>query len=144
MAEWPVAGWQGGARNEPYLAVDSAGNVYATDPGGARVLKFAPSGEVLAVGRGARGGSRGSSSCPWASPSRGRRGCPIYVADSGNAPHPVAVLPQAEPATAPEDGESRRPCAPRRRARPRTRLMIQALWWWLVVQVVALCALPLA
>ena len=49
VAEWPLAGWQGGTRNEPYLALDSAGNVLVTDPPGSRIVKFSPTGEPLAV-----------------------------------------------------------------------------------------------
>jgi DNA-binding beta-propeller fold protein YncE len=32
--------------NEPFLAVDGAGNVYATAPSGRTVLKFGPDGQV--------------------------------------------------------------------------------------------------
>ncbi|MGI8423287.1 MAG: flippase activity-associated protein Agl23 [Chloroflexota bacterium] len=49
VAEWPVAGWQGGTRNEPYLAVDNDGNVLTTDPPSGRIVKFGPTGDVLAV-----------------------------------------------------------------------------------------------
>jgi uncharacterized protein (TIGR03663 family) len=49
LAQWPVAGWEGGSvLNKPYLAADADG-VYATDPEQHRVLRFSPTGGVLAV-----------------------------------------------------------------------------------------------
>ena len=52
VAEWPVGGWQTSARTEPYIALDAQGNVYITDPPNARIVKFSPDGEVLAVAGG--------------------------------------------------------------------------------------------
>jgi uncharacterized protein (TIGR03663 family) len=51
VAQWPVPGlnWESGSYMEPFLAVDSAGNVYATAPTGAAVLKFSPAGQLLAT-----------------------------------------------------------------------------------------------
>jgi sugar lactone lactonase YvrE len=48
-AQWPIPGtnWESGAYLEPFLAVDAAGNVYATAPTGAAVLKFSPQGQLL-------------------------------------------------------------------------------------------------
>jgi sugar lactone lactonase YvrE len=99
VASWPVAGWQGGARNEPYVAVDGAGNVYATDPGGARILKFAPGGEVQAV-TGTLGRQPGQFELPLGiavlDTADGPGGGPtIFVADSGNARLQSLALPQA-------------------------------------------------
>ena len=46
--QWPIDGWEGDStENKPYLAVDSAGNVYATDPENYRVLIFSPTGQYL-------------------------------------------------------------------------------------------------
>ena len=96
---WPVAGWAGGARNEPYLAVDRAGNVYATDPAGARILKFAPGGEVQAV-TGAPGRQPGQFELPLGvavlDPGDGPGGAPsLVVADSGNARLQSLAFPPA-------------------------------------------------
>ncbi|HEY53236.1 MAG TPA: hypothetical protein G4N94_07235, partial [Caldilineae bacterium] len=50
VREWPVPGWEGeDIFNKPYLTVDQAGNVYATDPTGWRVLVWTATGEPLAV-----------------------------------------------------------------------------------------------
>ncbi len=47
---WPVAGWQSqSTANKPYLALDSAGRLYASDPEVSRMLVFDPQGEILAV-----------------------------------------------------------------------------------------------
>jgi DNA-binding beta-propeller fold protein YncE len=47
-AEWDVAAWYGQSLdNKPYLAVDEAGRVFASDPDGFRVLVFSASGEPL-------------------------------------------------------------------------------------------------
>jgi DNA-binding beta-propeller fold protein YncE len=41
LNEWPVVGWRGQSlANKPYLAVDTAGNVFVTDPEGYRLLMF--------------------------------------------------------------------------------------------------------
>lgn len=49
LAQWPVAGWEGGSvLNKPYLAADADG-VYATDPEKHRVLRFSPTGSIVAV-----------------------------------------------------------------------------------------------
>jgi len=46
--EWPVDGWEGDStENKPYVAVDGAGNVYATDPENYRVLIFNATGRYL-------------------------------------------------------------------------------------------------
>jgi len=46
--EWEVEAWAGQSiNNKPYLATDSAGRVYVTDPEGYRVLIFSPSGAYL-------------------------------------------------------------------------------------------------
>ncbi|HEX2035684.1 MAG TPA: flippase activity-associated protein Agl23 [Chloroflexota bacterium] len=82
VAAWPVAGWPPGVRNEPYLALDAEGNLYATDPLGARIVKFSPQGEVLAVG-GTPGRGAGQFELPLGIAAGGAGGA-IYVADSGN------------------------------------------------------------
>ena len=46
--EWQVEAWAGQSiNNKPYLATDSAGRVYVTDPEGYQVLIFSPSGAYL-------------------------------------------------------------------------------------------------
>ncbi|MEA3334396.1 MAG: TIGR03663 family protein [Chloroflexota bacterium] len=48
--EWPVEGWlDQGIANKPYLAVDSEGTVYATDPETWRVLVFDSDGNFVAT-----------------------------------------------------------------------------------------------
>ena len=50
LREWPVNGWDTGLPDEkPYLAVDSKGYVYVTDPGHYRVLVFDYVGKLDAV-----------------------------------------------------------------------------------------------
>lgn len=45
---WDVVGWYGQSLdNKPYLAVDSQGYVYATDPEGYRVLQFTSQGDFV-------------------------------------------------------------------------------------------------
>ncbi len=49
IMEWPIDGWEGNStNNKPYVAVDSQGRVYATDPENYRVLIFDPFGIYLA------------------------------------------------------------------------------------------------
>jgi len=49
LNEWPVDAWTSESiDNKPYAAVDSAGNVYVTDPEGYRVLIFDAAGNYLA------------------------------------------------------------------------------------------------
>lgn len=48
LNSWDVVGWYGQSLdNKPYLAVDSQGNIYATDPEGYRVLQFTSQGEFV-------------------------------------------------------------------------------------------------
>jgi DNA-binding beta-propeller fold protein YncE len=48
LSEWRVNAWRSQSiNNKPYVAVDSAGRVYVTDPEGYRVLIFSASGEYL-------------------------------------------------------------------------------------------------
>jgi sugar lactone lactonase YvrE len=55
VAQWPVPGtnWEIGPFLEPFLAVDGAGNLYATAPTGKAVLKFGPDGNLLGQKRSA-------------------------------------------------------------------------------------------
>jgi predicted membrane-bound mannosyltransferase/sugar lactone lactonase YvrE len=47
-AIWPVSGWDGQSlENKPYIAVDSIGNVYITDPEEYRVIEFSNNGQFL-------------------------------------------------------------------------------------------------
>jgi DNA-binding beta-propeller fold protein YncE len=53
---WPVEGWQSqNTTNKPYITLDSAGYVYASDPEHSRVLVFDPEGELLASLKGGGG-----------------------------------------------------------------------------------------
>jgi uncharacterized protein (TIGR03663 family) len=48
VRSWEVVAWYGQSLdNKPYLAVDSQGNVYVSDPEGYRILKFNNQGEFL-------------------------------------------------------------------------------------------------
>ena len=48
LRNWDVSAWFGQSLdNKPYIAVDSANNVYVTDPEGQRVLIFSPEGKYL-------------------------------------------------------------------------------------------------
>ncbi|MDD5467136.1 MAG: TIGR03663 family protein [Anaerolineales bacterium] len=48
LTSWDIAGWYGTSLdNKPYLAVDSAGNVYVTDPEGYRILEFDSQGNFI-------------------------------------------------------------------------------------------------
>lgn len=48
LNEWPVDAWGSESiDNKPYTAIDSAGNVYVTDPEGYRVLIFDAAGKYL-------------------------------------------------------------------------------------------------
>jgi predicted membrane-bound mannosyltransferase/DNA-binding beta-propeller fold protein YncE len=47
---WPVNGWFGNSvENKPFIAVDSLGQVFVTDPEQCRVIEFSPSGEAQHV-----------------------------------------------------------------------------------------------
>jgi DNA-binding beta-propeller fold protein YncE len=82
LGVWPVAAWQGSVRNEPYLALDPQGNVYATDPIGGRIIKLSPTGEVLAVA-GSPGTQPGQLNNP-VGIATGPAGDGLFVADAGN------------------------------------------------------------
>jgi len=48
IRSWDVVAWYGQSLdNKPYIAVDSQGNVYLSDPEGSRILKFNSQGEFL-------------------------------------------------------------------------------------------------
>lgn len=48
LKTWDIVGWYGQSlENKPYLAVDSQGYVYATDPEGYRVLQFTSQGDFV-------------------------------------------------------------------------------------------------
>ena len=48
LREWSVSGWEGQSiNNKPFIALDSAGNVFVTDPDGYRVLEFTSQGEFI-------------------------------------------------------------------------------------------------
>jgi uncharacterized protein (TIGR03663 family) len=48
--QWPIAGWESQSTlNKPFVATDSAGHVYVSDPENARVIVFDDAGTPLAV-----------------------------------------------------------------------------------------------
>lgn len=49
VSEWPVESWAGNfsINNKPYIASDSAGRIYVTDPENFRILIFGPTGSYL-------------------------------------------------------------------------------------------------
>ncbi len=110
VSEWPVNAWDGTSiNNKPYVAVDSAGRVYITDPEEYRVLIFNADGTYVG-----RFGSFGAAATNFGLPN----GIAIddadniYVADSGNnrilkfaSPFTSGVLPETNNVPA-EDNES--------------------------------------
>jgi sugar lactone lactonase YvrE len=80
--EWTIAGWNGESLdNKPYLAVDQAGNIFATDPEGYRVLEFDPNGKFLrAWGNYGTGADNFGLASGIAVDGQGR----IWVSDSAN------------------------------------------------------------
>ncbi len=53
VAQWPVpaGAWDPGPYLEPFLALDHAGNLYATAPTGKAVLKYDPTGKLLGTAK---------------------------------------------------------------------------------------------
>jgi streptogramin lyase len=50
VREWPIVGWNSqSVVNKPYIALDSAGHVYVSDPEGPRILVFDDVGNPLAA-----------------------------------------------------------------------------------------------
>ncbi len=49
VAQWPIPSpnWDPGPYLEPFLALDDAGNIYATAPSGKTVLKIDPTGQIV-------------------------------------------------------------------------------------------------
>lgn len=88
VKEWPVEGWSSqSVVNKPYLAVDSAGTVVASDPEGFRVLAWDSEGQFKATF-----GLYGSDAQSFALPNGVAIGPEdaIYVADADN--HRVMVF----------------------------------------------------
>jgi len=90
QAQWPVLAWYGqGVLNKPYLAVAARGGyVYATDPAGARVIRWSGNGILLNVW-----GTLVGDSTQLNTPTGvavDQEGY-IYVSDSGN--HRIVVFP---------------------------------------------------
>lgn len=89
VQEWPVEGWNSqSVVNKPYVAVDSQGTVYATDPEGYRVVAFDNGGTFKAAF-----GLYGSDAQSFALPNGIAVGPDdlVYVADADN--HRVMVFP---------------------------------------------------
>jgi DNA-binding beta-propeller fold protein YncE len=89
VKEWPVEGWSSqSVVNKPFLAVDSAGAVYATDPEGFRVLAWDSEGQFKATF-----GLYGSDAQSFALPNGVAIGPDdlVFVADADN--HRVMVFP---------------------------------------------------
>ncbi|MCA9957554.1 MAG: hypothetical protein KC443_00885, partial [Anaerolineales bacterium] len=116
IAEWPVSAWGGQSiNNKPYLASDSLGRIYVTDPEGYRVLIFTANGDYLAR-FGKFGTDVNSLGLPNGIVIDAQNN--IYIADSGNnrilkftaifgAPQPevpaIEELPVEEPVEGPTD-----------------------------------------
>jgi streptogramin lyase len=82
QSEWRVEAWFGQSiNNKPYLAADSQGRIYATDPEAYRVLVFSPSGGYLN-----RFGQYGTTSADFALPNGLAVDAQdnLFVADAGN------------------------------------------------------------
>ena len=83
VREWPIVGWYGtSVENKPYLALDSRGRVYVSDPEGYRVLVFDSAGQFLTTW-----GDFGSDNSTFALVSGiavGPDGT-VYVSDAGNS-----------------------------------------------------------
>ncbi len=83
VKQWEIAGWQEQHNNnEPYLAIDSKGNILATDPTNHRILKFTSEGEFLG-----QFGKNGAGSLEFDKPTGiaiDKNGN-IYIADSINS-----------------------------------------------------------
>ncbi|MEN6481236.1 MAG: flippase activity-associated protein Agl23 [Anaerolineaceae bacterium] len=79
---WDVAGWYGQSLdNKPFMATDSAGNIYLSDPDGYRVLEFSADGSFI---RGWGGYSAASDGFGLpAAPAVDSQGG-IWVSDAGN------------------------------------------------------------
>ncbi len=89
LKEWPVEGWSSqSVVNKPFVAVDSTGTVYATDPEGYRVVVFDSEGAFKATF-----GIYGSDAQSFALPNGIAIGPDdlVYVADADN--HRVMVFP---------------------------------------------------
>jgi DNA-binding beta-propeller fold protein YncE len=83
LEEWRVSGWTArDAESKPFLAVDSRGNVFATDPGRSRVLVFDSRGNLRHYLRD-MGGQLGSLNHPTGIAVDPRDDA-LWVADSGN------------------------------------------------------------
>jgi len=64
MRMWDMSAWFGQSLdNKPFLALDSNGNVFVTDPEGGRILEFSPDGKYLR-GIGAVSGTPGNFTLP--------------------------------------------------------------------------------
>lgn len=57
LSHFAVDGWRGGAYNEPYMDIDSRGDLYVTDPPGNRVLRYSAEGRPLGVWKPISGGA---------------------------------------------------------------------------------------
>ena len=89
-SQWPVLGWYSqSVLNKPYLTAASRGGyVYATDPEGARIIRWSGNGILLDVW-----GTPGSGPAEFTNPTGVAvdKDGNIYVSDSGN--HRIMVFP---------------------------------------------------
>ncbi len=82
LGQWHLRAWSGEApANKPFLTVNAAGQVFATDPEGYRVLVLSGEGELLAV-FGHFGDDEGSFNVPTGLVVDAQGA--LFVADSGN------------------------------------------------------------
>ena len=50
LLSWDVEGWYGESiENKPFIALNTAGNVFVSDPEGSLILEYTPSGELIHV-----------------------------------------------------------------------------------------------
>ncbi len=82
IAKWDVAAWYGQSLdNKPYLAVDTQGHVFITDPDGYRVIEFSSAGEFIQYW-GDYGGTADRFGIPAGIAVDGSGG--IWISDAGN------------------------------------------------------------
>ncbi len=82
LNNWEVYGWYGQSLdNKPFLAVDSSGNIYTTDPEGSRVLHFSTTGTFINY-FGDYGSGTNGFNLPTGIITDGKGG--VWVADAGN------------------------------------------------------------
>jgi predicted membrane-bound mannosyltransferase/sugar lactone lactonase YvrE len=105
---WDISGWFGKSLdNKPFLALDSADNIYVTDPEGGRVLEFSSDGKYLR-GIGSTTEGIGNFTLPagiaidkedhvWVTDGTGNRIMRFTMPPLTAQPQPAAASPQVSP-----------------------------------------------